>query len=76
MGLIDFIGKVAGHIQEVSERKIEGSEAYDEKVWNERRYLDDCTLAELIDISKNYNNASYRRIAARQLMKEKYNYEL
>lgn len=76
MGLLDFIGKVAGSIQETADRKSEGSYSYDEKVRNEKYNLDSYTLAELIDTAKNYNNPSYVRVAAKELMLEKYNYEL
>ena len=77
MGLIDLLGKVAGRIQEVADRE-NNRQSYDDNVANAEYDMCNYTLSELIAVAKNYNNnnPSYKRVAAKNLMKKRYNYEL
>lgn len=74
MGIIDLLGKAAGHIQEVVDKKNDSD--FDYKVSDAEYRIENLPLHELVNIAKNYSLPSYERVAAKNILSKKYNYEI
>lgn len=74
MGLFDLLGKAAGHIQEVIDKK--NDEDFYYNVSDAEFEMKDLPLHELVDIAKNYSLPSYKRAAAKNILTKKYNYDI